>query len=155
MCERLQFPQVLTLCLSYYQHLPSSPTTFRFIRCNKLNSPRSNSLIHLVPSTSRWRVDSQTSRFISTELSWGIPFPLSTWCPRISPLTLVFSLSLHRHPYLYIPLRLDLFLFDIINNIEEDLVCGSWPLSTSVASTCFKWRSYRFIFSITVKVIVV
>ena len=36
-CERLQFPQALALCLSSHRHLPSSPTSFRFIRCNKLN----------------------------------------------------------------------------------------------------------------------
>jgi hypothetical protein len=33
---RFQFPQTLSLRLSKNLHLPSSPPTFRFIRCNKL-----------------------------------------------------------------------------------------------------------------------
>jgi hypothetical protein len=35
-CERLQFPQDFDLRFSWHRHLPSSPPSFRFIRCNKL-----------------------------------------------------------------------------------------------------------------------
>jgi hypothetical protein len=48
---------------------------------------------------------SQTSRLLSTSLSLSIPFPRSTSvCARLSPPpTLALRLSLHRHPFFYIP----------------------------------------------------
>ena len=97
-CESLQFPRALTLRLSEHRHLPSSPTNFRFIRCDKLSLTQRS--IHS-PITH--------PKVSSINLVFIFKCSSSPWNPvygrHVDPSVLTFSLSSYRHPHICIPCR--------------------------------------------------
>ncbi len=93
---------------------------------------------------------SQTTRLSSTCLSLGIPFPHSQLaCERLSPPpTVSLSLSLHRHPYLCIPLDSHFVRYNKQTNTQHSFSSHiHFPLLMYPIPPLHQWETFTSRFS--------